>query len=93
VCGIVTTGNFLHHKYFLFFIIHTNTTSMISEKKMFFFWQKNPCDAVLMDSIQQMSGKVKSLTDQLMAKVKYAFVYVVYSAYTVHISELFAVLR
>jgi len=26
-----------------------------------------------MDSIQQMSGKVKSLTDKLMAKVKYAF--------------------
>ena len=35
--------------------------------------QKNPCDSVLMDSIQQMSGKVKSLTDKLMAKVKYAF--------------------
>jgi len=27
-----------------------------------------------MDSIQQMSGKVKSLTDKLMAKVKYAHV-------------------
>jgi len=47
--------------------------------------QKNPCDAVLMDSIQQMSGKVKSLTDKLMARVKYVFVDRKFLICTVHI--------
>jgi len=45
-----------------------------------------------MDSIQQMSGKVKSLTDKLMAKVKYAHIAdMVCTAQTVHIRELHVV--
>jgi len=38
-----------------------------------------------MDSIQQMSGKVKTLTDKLMAKVKYACCELRYSLHNINV--------